>query len=158
MGRPRKEIKQIVLRKQVQIEENEIADGWSKESADFINRLLQRKEMKRLGYKGGVKELKAHPWFNGFDWDKLYNKTMDDVRRRVAEIMLGYGNAKPTTATYKAKVIAKTNLNCRSGAGILFSRVGIYKPGSIITILEEKNGWGKTNSGWVSLQYIQKEN
>lgn len=76
LGRSRKEIKQVVLRKQVQIEENEIADGWSKESADFINRLLQRKEMKRLGYKGGVKELKAHPWFNGFDWDKLYNKTM----------------------------------------------------------------------------------
>lgn len=91
-------------------------------------------------------------------WFKLYNKTMDDVRRRVAEIMLGYGNAKPTTATYKAKVIAKTNLNCRSGAGILFSRVGVYKPGSIITILKEKNGWGRTNSGWVNLQYIQKEN
>ena len=38
LGRSRKEIKQVVLRKQVQIEENEIADGWSKESADFINR------------------------------------------------------------------------------------------------------------------------
>ena len=91
-------------------------------------------------------------------WFKLYNKTMDDVRHRVAEIMLGYGSAKPAIATYKAKVIAKTNLNCRSGAGILFSRVGVYKPESIITILEEKNGWGRTNNGWVSLQYIQKEN
>lgn len=83
---------------------------------------------------------------------------MEDVRRRVAEIMPGYGSTKPATASYKAKVIAKANLNCRSGAGILFSRVGIYKPGTILTILEEKNGWGKTNSGWVNLQYIQKEN
>lgn len=82
---------------------------------------------------------------------------MNDVRQRVTEIMLGYGNSKPATAAYKAKVIARTNLNCRSGAGILFSRVGMYKPGSMITILEEKNGWGRTNSGWVSLQYIQKE-
>ena len=91
-------------------------------------------------------------------WFKLYNKTMEDVRRRVTEIMLGYGNPKPATAVYKAKVIARANLNCRSGAGILFSRVGTYKPGSMITILEEKNGWGRTNNGWVNLQYIQKEN
>ena len=29
----------------VQIEENEIPDDWSLESVDFINRLLQRKEI-----------------------------------------------------------------------------------------------------------------
>lgn len=76
LGRSRKEIKQVVMRKQVQIEENEIPDDWSLESVDFINRLLQRKETKRLGYREGVKELRAHPWFKGFDWDRLYNKTL----------------------------------------------------------------------------------
>ena len=40
LGRSRKEIKQVVMRKQVQIEENEIPDDWSLESVDFINRLL----------------------------------------------------------------------------------------------------------------------
>lgn len=86
---------------------------------------------------------------------------MADVRQRVVEIMKGYTaigqpSGKAGTA-YQAKIISKVNLNYRSGAGTNYPRLGGYKPGTVITILEEKNNWGKTKDGWISLQYIQKE-
>ena len=45
------------------------------ESIDFINRLLIRKQDKRLG-AGGIDELKNHKWFWKFDWDALYNQEL----------------------------------------------------------------------------------
>ena len=76
IGRSRKEIKHLVLRKQAKIEEEEIPHGWSYESVDFINKCLRRKHSKRLGYENGVNELKEHPWFINYNWEKLYNKTI----------------------------------------------------------------------------------
>jgi serine/threonine protein kinase len=38
-GKSRKEIKDKIMAKQVQIKRNEIPDGWSTEAADFINRV-----------------------------------------------------------------------------------------------------------------------
>lgn len=38
-GKSRKEIREEVLAKQVQIKKNEIPEGWSIEAADFINRV-----------------------------------------------------------------------------------------------------------------------
>ena len=76
VGKNRKEIKHQVLKKQAKIDEDDIIYGWSLESADFINLCLKRKESKRLGYIGGVKELKNHIWYQNYDWEKLYNKTL----------------------------------------------------------------------------------
>ena len=76
LGKNRKEIKQAVLSKQVQIKGHEIPIGWSYEAADFINKLIQRKVSNRLGYNGGIEEIKNHSWFNEFDWEKVYNKQM----------------------------------------------------------------------------------
>ena len=73
-GQNRKEIKHMVLKKQAIIDPNET--DWSKESVDFINRCLKRKDYRRLGYNHGIKELKNHKWFEGFDWEGLYNKTI----------------------------------------------------------------------------------
>ena len=76
LGKTRKEIKQLVLKKQAKIERDEIPDGWSLESVDFINKCMKRKESRRLGYRNGISELKNHLWFKDFDWDSLFNKTM----------------------------------------------------------------------------------
>ena len=43
LGRSRKEIKEQILLRQAEIKPNEIEENWSKESADFINKLLKRK-------------------------------------------------------------------------------------------------------------------
>ena len=74
LGRNRKEIKHLVLKKQAKIEEK--PDDWSDESVDFINKCLKRKDTKRLGYIGGAKELKEHEWFKNFEWDNLLKKTL----------------------------------------------------------------------------------
>ena len=76
IGRSRKEIKEKVMAKQVQIKRQEIEEGWSVESADFINRMLQRKPMNRLGVYG-AQQAKEHVWFSGFNWRELYKRKME---------------------------------------------------------------------------------
>ena len=39
LGKSRKEIKELILSKQVQIKPNDVYEGWSMESADFINKV-----------------------------------------------------------------------------------------------------------------------
>ena len=76
VGKNRKEIKEQMLSKAVVIDEDNIASGWSQESADFINKLLERKENKRLGCNGGAKELMKHHWLKYYPWDELKSKTL----------------------------------------------------------------------------------
>ncbi|EAR83938.2 Serine/Threonine kinase domain protein (macronuclear) [Tetrahymena thermophila SB210] len=76
LGRNRKEIRDQILAKQVQIKKHEIPDGWSIEAADFINRMIQRKPMNRLGVNG-PEEVKQHPWLKNFPWEKLLNRQID---------------------------------------------------------------------------------
>lgn len=76
MGRNRKEIRDQILAKQVQIKKNEIPDDWSMEAADFINRMIQRKPNNRLGVNG-PEEVKDHPWLKDFTWNKLLNKEFE---------------------------------------------------------------------------------
>ena len=76
IGKNRKEIKELVLSKEVCLE-NSKDNSWSNECLDFINKCLKRKPTNRLGYHFGVKELKTHPWFEKYDWQKLYYKTLD---------------------------------------------------------------------------------
>ena len=67
---------------------------------------------------------------------------------------------KPTFKSYEAKVTPTNGLNVRAGASVNDMKVGALKKGTKITILEEKNGWGRIvfekEPGWVSLQYVQK--
>ena len=75
-GKNRKEIKEQMISRAVVINEDNIAPGWSQESADFINKLLERKENKRLGCKEGAKELMRHHWLKYYPWDELKSKTL----------------------------------------------------------------------------------
>ena len=75
-GKNRKEIKEQMLSKPAIINEGNLAQGWSQESADFINKLLERKDSKRLGYKEGAKELMKHHWLKYYPWDELKSKTL----------------------------------------------------------------------------------
>ena len=69
-------IKEKILAKQVMIKNHEIPNGWSPESADFINNLIQRKPTARLGYKG-IFQIKQHHWFDDIDWKDLYNMKIE---------------------------------------------------------------------------------
>jgi hypothetical protein len=53
------------------IKKQEVPAGWSSEAADFVNKLIIRAPVLRLGSKGGIKEVKSHPWLGGFLWGEL---------------------------------------------------------------------------------------
>ena len=72
LGKTRKEIKEQMMIKQIFLDENNIPLGWSKYAADFINRLLLRKDSSRLGYYNDL-EVKQHPWLNSINFDDLVN-------------------------------------------------------------------------------------
>ena len=61
------------MSKQAEIKLEDIPNGWSKEAADFFNKLLIRKPEYRLGYRG-YKEIKEHIWIKHFNWNKLFEK------------------------------------------------------------------------------------
>ena len=69
----KKQIKDLILVYQPKIKTNQMKKGWSENSRDFINKLLQRKPIKRLGY-GGIRELINHIWLKDINWDLLKNK------------------------------------------------------------------------------------
>lgn len=45
-------------------------------ATNLISGLLTVDPKARLGAKGGWAEIKAHPWFNEINWDKLLNKEL----------------------------------------------------------------------------------
>lgn len=53
----------------------------------------------------------------------------------------------------KAKVLA-TALNIREKAGTQYKILGTYKKDEVVEILEEKEGWYRTNKGWISSTYV----
>ena len=79
-GHSKKELRKDVVSRQAKIIEDNIPDGLIKSNkfslcADFINKLLERKKEKRLGYMN-FKEIKDHPWLIDFNWDELITKKM----------------------------------------------------------------------------------
>lgn len=70
-GKTRKEIKEKIMARQASVKKNEIPQGWSIESAHFINQLLQRKPNKRLGFMD-FSAIKEHSWFKYYPWRDLY--------------------------------------------------------------------------------------
>ena len=72
LGKSRKEIKEQMMIKQVFLDEDSIPLGWSRYAADFINRLLLRKDTNRLGYYNDL-EVKRHPWLRNINFNDLVN-------------------------------------------------------------------------------------
>ncbi len=62
-------------------------------------------------------------------------------------------NVGISKANYQVRITANSGLNIRAGAGTSYPRVGGYAKGTIVTILAESNGFGKTDRGWISLNY-----
>jgi serine/threonine protein kinase len=90
--------------------------GVSKEMKSFLVSGLQRKELDRLGFADGVKEMMDHEWFRDFDFKQLENRTLKapflpDLSKANCEInfedtmMPGYSNGlnKPIKPEDQAK-------------------------------------------------------
>ena len=75
IGKNRKEIKEQMMSKQIYVDLDMIPSGWSEEAADFINKLMIRKDEKRLGFYNEL-EIQNHPWFCDVNFEKLVKKEL----------------------------------------------------------------------------------
>ena len=60
----------------------------------------------------------------------------------------------PSGTATSTKGVVTTGLNIRKEPSTTSAVVGAYAKGDVITILEVKNGWGRTNKGWIKLEYV----
>ena len=67
--------------------------SWSPQSIDFVNQLIQRKPIKRLGTNGPM-EVKLHPWLRDFPWDQLENQTLIPPYRPFEQDNFDVANSK----------------------------------------------------------------
>ena len=74
-GKTRKDIKDQILARQTVVKESMVMGDWSAEAIDFCNQLIQRKREKRLS-ECSSREVRDHPWFQGFNWEALASQTM----------------------------------------------------------------------------------
>jgi len=57
----------------------------------------------------------------------------------------------------KYTVTPSIGVNIRSGPDIGYGKVGAYPCGAVVDVLETRDGWGRTDKGWVSLAYLAEE-
>ena len=76
VGRTRREIKDMMMSKQVQLKKSQVPPGWSMDAVDFTNKLIMLRPVNRLG-RNGPSELKQHAWLRDFDWKRLFTKTLN---------------------------------------------------------------------------------
>lgn len=50
--------------------------------------------------------------------------------------------------------VVMTGLNIRKEANADSEKIGVYKAGDRVTILEVKDGWGRTDKGWINLKFV----
>jgi CHAP domain./Bacterial SH3 domain. len=72
-----------------------------------------------------------------------------------APVISTSSKASPVSVVEKTKKVKITawSLYIRKGPGKENAAIGTYKKNEIVNILEEKNGWGRTNRGWISLKW-----
>lgn len=65
-------------------------------------------------------------------------------------------NNNNTTTDGASYFITASELNIRDEANINGNKVGTYTAGDKVVVKETSNGWGKTDKGWISMQYAYK--
>ena len=85
------------------------------------------------------------------------NDRTDIKENTTTTVVTNNTTSNVNTVNYQAKITANGGLNIRAGASTSYSRVGGYAKGSIVTILAESNGFGKTDRGWISLAYTSRD-
>lgn len=127
-----------------------------------IPTILSHQECGDLGM--GTKYIDVKHWFD------IYHKTMGNVKFDVRRLMKTKENPlsglkgsasylviqPPLFEPYKAKITAK-KINIRSDSSLEANIIKTLKKGQIVEILEEKDNWGRIESGWINLKYTSKE-
>ena len=123
-------------------------------------------------YAGDKVEISRREEVTGIDWAYIISPeagwiVMDYVEMDIPtaaapeDTSTPAGGTTPTettgdsTSTQSIKgVITANGLNIRSEASTDGKVQGSYNKGDVVTILETKNAWGRTNKGWIKMQYV----
>ncbi len=123
-------------------------------------------------YAGDKVEISRREEVTGIDWAYIISPeagwiVMDYVEMDIPtadapeDTSTPAGGTTPTettgdsTSTQSIKgVITANGLNIRSEASTDGKVQGSYNKGDVVPILETKNGWGRTNKGWIKMQYV----
>lgn len=65
---------------------------------------------------------------------------------------------KEETMSNQYTVTPSIGVNIRSGPGMSYGKTGAYTKGTVVTILEKQDNWGRTDKGWVSFNYLKPIN
>ena len=79
-----------------------------------------------------------------------------DIKENTTNVVISNSTNSVSSVNYQVKITANSGLNIRNGASTSYSRVGGYAKNTVVTILAESNGFGKTNHGWICLAYTNK--
>ena len=52
-------------------------------------------------------------------------------------------------------VTAQSGLNIRTGPGTNYDKTGGYSYGAVVAVEATRDGWGQTDRGWVSMDYLR---
>ena len=81
-GKNKDEIAENILNKNINLNENNMKEKFSIDAADFVNRLLRKKNKQRLGSRG-IDEIKNHKWFEYIDWNSIEYKNIDSILNKI---------------------------------------------------------------------------
>ena len=82
-----------------------------------------------------------------------FKNDITDVKENTTNVVISNTTSSVSNVNYKVRITANSGLNARVGASTSYRKVGGYAKNSVVTILAESNGWGKTNIGWIKLSY-----
>ena len=85
------------------------------------------------------------------------NDRTDTKENTTTTVVTDNTTSNVNTVNYQVKITANGGLNIRAGASTAYARIGGYAKGTIVTILAESNGFGKTDLGWISLVYTSRD-
>jgi len=128
-------------------------------------------------YAGDRVEISRREEVTGINWAYIISPTagwivMDYVKMDIdSDTPAGSDNSTPagnnpvtpptqpsndnnTSTTNTKGVITATQLFIRSEPSTNGKVQGSYNNGDVVTILETQNGWGRTNKGWIKLDYV----
>ena len=83
-----------------------------------------------------------------------YQKSGNWVRIKNGWVSAAYLEMESSIAVGSKGTVTAENLNIRKEASSSSEDVGNYTKGTEVTILEVKGNWGRTDKGWISLNYV----
>lgn len=111
--------------------------------------------------KGETVEILERKEVEGVSWGKTEKGWICLLYVALEEINTAQPTESPSDTTPPSEtsgantsLIIVEALNIRSGPSAENELLGEYKWGDMVEILEEKNGWARTDKGWINLGYV----